>query len=114
MPEPQAGSRTRKRSRRSRKPWWRARAFFGLARISRLDRFPLGEKRFADQRVDQLGDGVGVGVVGAERGAGGRVEAALEEGAEDGRVDAAPVHVGGGAVQRGEVGCGRTAEYRPF
>jgi hypothetical protein len=27
------------------------------------------------------------------------VEAALEEGAEDGRIDGAPVHVGGGAVQ---------------
>jgi hypothetical protein len=45
--------------------------------------------------------------VGAERGAGGGVEAALEEGAEDGGVDGAPVHVGGGAVQRLQVARGQ-------
>jgi hypothetical protein len=44
--------------------------------------------------------------VGAERGAGGGVEAAFEEGAEDGGVDGAPVHVGGGAVQGLQVGGG--------
>ena len=68
---------------------------------------PFGGERFADQRADELFDGAGVGVVGAERGAGSRVKAALEEGAEDGGVDGAPVHVGGGAVQGGEVGCGQ-------
>lgn len=67
---------------------------------------PFGGEGFADQRFDQLGDGAGVGVVGAERGAGGGVEAAFEEGAEDGGVDGAPVHVGGGAVQGIEVGYG--------
>jgi hypothetical protein len=67
---------------------------------------PFGGERFADQRLDEFGDGAGVGVVGAERGAGGGVEAAFEEGAEDGGVDGAPVHVGGGAVQGGEVGGG--------
>jgi hypothetical protein len=60
---------------------------------------PFGGEGFADQRLDEFGDGAGVGVVGAERGAGGGVEAAFEEGAEDGGVDGAPVHVGGGAVQ---------------
>jgi hypothetical protein len=65
----------------------------------RLGLLPFGGERFADERVDQFGDGAGVGVVGAERGAGGGVEAALEQGAEDGGVDGAPVHVGGGAVQ---------------
>jgi hypothetical protein len=69
-------------------------------------------KRFADERVDQFGDGAGVGVVGAERGAGGGVEAAFEQGAEDGGVDGAPVHVGGGAVQGGEVGGGERRNGR--
>ncbi len=61
---------------------------------------PCGSERFADQRFDQLGDGAGVGVMGAKRGAGSGVEAALEECAENGRVDGAPVHVGGGRLCR--------------
>jgi hypothetical protein len=45
-----------------------------------------------DHRLHQPLDGGRVGVVGAERGAHGGVQPALEQGAEDGGVDGAPVH----------------------
>ena len=69
-----------------------------------LGRYPFRQQRFGYHRPDQLFDGAGVGVMGAQRRAGGGVEAALEQGAEDGRVDGAPVHLGGGAVQGGQIG----------
>ena len=57
---------------------------------------PFAGQRFDDERADQLHDGAGVGVVGAERGANPGVEAALEQGAEDRGFDGAPVHFAGG------------------
>jgi hypothetical protein len=55
-------------------------------------------------RVDQLADGLDIGVMRAERGAGLGIKAALEQGAEDGGVDVAPVQITGGGVQFGQVG----------
>ena len=59
-------------------------------------------------RLDDAQDGGGVGVVGAELAAFGRVQTAFEQRAEDGNVDGAPVEVGGiaqlGHVQYGECG----------
>jgi len=78
----------------------------GLSADSFLCCFPFGGERFADEGFDQLGDGAGIGVVGAEWGAGGGVETALKQGAENGGVDGAPVHVSSSAVQGLEVGGG--------
>ena len=54
-------------------------------------------------RVDQLGDGLDIGVMRAKRGAGLGIEAVLEQGAEDGGIDVAPVQVTGGGMQFGQV-----------
>ncbi len=88
--------------------------FFGLGGHLGFGFGPFAGERFADQRVDELGDGAGVGVVGAERGAGSGVEAALEQRAEDGGVDGAPVHIGSGAVQGLQVGYGQRGNVDVF
>ena len=72
-----------------------------------FDGLPFGQQRFGNQRMDEFGDGAGVSVVSAERGTGGRIEAALEEGAKYSGVDGSPIHVGGGGVQRGQIICGQ-------
>jgi hypothetical protein len=45
--------------------------------------------------------------MGAERSAGFRVQAALEQGAEDGRIDGPPIAVGGGPMEGGHIVCGQ-------
>jgi len=60
-----------------------------------FDRLPSVHQRFGNQRLDQFGNRAGVGVVSSQRRAGRRIKAALEEGAEDRRIDGAPVRIGG-------------------
>lgn len=67
-----------------------------------LRRLPLGLQRGADHGGDEALDGVAVGVVRAELAALVRVEAALEQGAEDGGVDVGPIERGG-ALDDGDV-----------
>lgn len=69
----------------------------------RLGGLPFGRQRADDHRRDDLPDGAGVGVVRAQLGAHGRVEAPLEHRAEDRRLDVAPVHVRG-SQQRLDLG----------
>ena len=56
---------------------------------------PAAAQRRHQHRLDDEQDVVAAGVVGAELGALGGVQAALEEGAEDGGLDAGPVEGGG-------------------
>ena len=56
---------------------------------------PLALQGLDEHRADELHDGLGVGVVGAQRGAHLGVEATLEEGAEDGGLDGGPIHLAG-------------------
>ncbi|MNF68744.1 hypothetical protein D3C84_506100 [compost metagenome] len=72
-----------------------------------LDGRPFCRQRLGDQRVDQFGDGAGVGVVRAKWGAGVWVQAALKQGAEDGRVDGAPVEVLCGVAEHSQVVAGQ-------
>ena len=67
---------------------------------------PLGQQRALHHRVDQPPDGRGVGVVGSQLAALGRVQPALEQGAEDAGVDGAPVQRAGG-LQGDQVGSGQ-------
>lgn len=55
--------------------------------------FPFALERFDHHRADELHDRARIGVVRAERGADFRVQAALEQRAENRRLDRAPVHV---------------------
>ena len=62
-----------------------------MAAIPGLSRLPLREQRADDHRLDNPHDLVAVGVVRPELRALVRVEAALEQRAEDRRVDLRPV-----------------------
>ena len=94
---------------------------FGRERLQFLRRlFPLLEQRPGDDGIDDAGDGGRVGVVRAQLAALGGVEAALEQGAEDGNVDGAPVHLrrvaqfgNGGGFQRGHVNVLEQAAVEP-
>ena len=57
----------------------------------RLDIAPFCQQRLDNDRIDDAHDRAGVGIVRAGLAALGRVEAAFEQGAEDGRFDGAPV-----------------------
>jgi len=59
-----------------------------------LHRLELAAQRFDNHAVDQYLDGCAVRVVRAELRPLARVQAALEEGAEDGRLDLRPVELG--------------------
>ena len=81
--------------------------FFTLAALGQqrgFDGGPFGQQRRADQGADDFANRRRVGVVGPELGALGRVQAVFKQRAENRRVDGAPVHIGGGAVQRVQVG----------
>ena len=104
LPEPQAGSSTRTLRRRARKSsktapgsWSRGVALVTFSagqqqlRHAGLHGRELAAERAQDDGLDQAPDGVAIGVVGAQLGALVRVQAALEEGAEDGRLDERPV-----------------------
>ena len=114
MPEPQAGSSTRKAVRRSRKalrrrlrlvraPWSRRQPACGAAAFSRAVRRSICAFASAHSAssgstmtgVDDLHDLVAVGVMRAELAALVGVEAALEQGAEDRGVDVGPVELRG-------------------
>ncbi len=86
----------------------------------RLDGVPFGQQRLLYHRAENATDRAGVGVVGAELAAFGRVEAAFKQGAENGRVDLAPVEPGGGqhgvdagGRQREDIDLGKQATVEP-
>ena len=62
----------------------------------RLRRVPFAQERAHDHRLDDQGDFFRVGVMGADLRALVGIEKALEQRAEDRRVDEAPVEAGGG------------------
>ena len=118
LPEPQAGSRMRSGCQAVQEAveglgdglvGLRCRRGFlgGAAALDellfdfRLDLRPFAAERGHHDRLDDEHDVVAAGVVGADLGTLGRVEAALEERAEDGRLDAAPVELGRDAAWPG-------------
>ena len=122
MPEPQAGSRMRKRAQPVDEGvalgfGLGARDVEALAEVApgvpaasaggfqhgrhdrfdlRLRRLPFGLERAQHDRLDDLHDLVGIGVMRADLRPLVGVEEALEQCAEDGRVDQAPVEARGG------------------
>ena len=70
-----------------------------------LGKFPLAAERLHDHRLHHELDVGSAGVVGAKLGALGGVEGPLEQGAEDGGLDVAPVLVGG-VVEAQQSGAG--------
>ena len=96
LPLPQAGSRTFTEASRDWKASRRSAGGLFVAGVgegvdSSQGGLPLAAEGLHDHGLDDQVDVGGAGVVGAELGALGGVEGALEEGAEDGGLDVAPV-----------------------
>ena len=81
-------------------------------RDARLHLRVLAPERAQDDGLDEAPDGVAVGVVGAELGALVRVQAALEQGAEDRGLDERPVELAD-LQERRDLCAGQAAGRRP-